>query len=136
MQYTCTPSHTVLSIPPCSLVLKAVQNPMYEKYLAEALASAQGKSSIPARPYSGVVDVLAVNLGCDLLKIVPGRVSTEVDAHLSFDTKATVDKALRLVDLYSKKGIDKSRVYIKIASTWVCARSPACVSNSPGVCAS
>ena len=103
---------------------------MYEKYLAEALASAQGKSSIPARPYSGVVDVLAVNLGCDLLKIVPGRVSTEVDAHLSFDTKATVDKALRLVDLYSKKGIDKSRVYIKIAATWV-RRMPVTPRGSP-----
>ena len=109
---------------------------MYEKYLAEALAVVAGGPVNPARPYAAVADVLAVNLGCDLLKIVPGRVSTEVDAHLSYDTKATVDKALQLVDLYSKKGVDKSRVYIKIASTWVCARSPACVSNSPGVCAS
>lgn len=61
---------------------------------------------------------MAVIIGCELLKIVPGRVSTEVDAHLSYDTEATVCKALRIVDLYAKKGIDKSRLYIKIASTW------------------
>lgn len=54
--------------------------------------------------HTGVADVLSVNIGCEMLKIVPGRVSTEVDAHLSFDTRATYDKALRLMDLYSAKG--------------------------------
>ena len=53
-----------------------------------------------------------------MLDVVPGRVSTEVDAHLSYDTDATYDKALRLVDLYAKKGIETNRLYIKIASTW------------------
>ena len=67
------------------------------------------------RPYAKVADILAVNIGAEILKIVPGRVSTEVDAHLSYDTRATVDKALRLVELYEKKGIDtRERVYIKI----------------------
>lgn len=62
--------------------------------------------------------MLAVNLGAEMLKIVPGRVSTEVDAHLSYDTRATVDKALRLMDLYAKKGVDSRCVCAR-----ACARS-------------
>jgi len=65
-----------------------------------------------------VADILAVNIGVEMLKIVPGRVSTEVDAHLSLDTRATVDKALKIVELYSQRGVDPSRLYIKMASTW------------------
>lgn len=61
---------------------------------------------------------MAVLIGCEILKIIPGRVSTEVDAHLSYDTQGSIDKAMRLVDLYEKKGIDSSRLYIKMASTW------------------
>lgn len=57
-------------------------------------------------------------MGCELLKIVPGRVSTEVDANLSYDTDATVAKALKLLKLYEQKGIGRDRLYIKIASTW------------------
>lgn len=103
-----------------SLVLKAVQNPEYAHLLKEALAQRLkgAVGSNPSRPFAEVADVLAVNIGAEMLQVVPGRVSTEVDAHLSFDTKATVDKALRIVDLYSKKGIDLSRLYIKMASTW------------------
>lgn len=103
-----------------SLVLKAVQNPTYQHFLGEALAQEQkaGAPRDPNRPYSNVADLLSVNLGAELLKIVPGRVSTEVDAHLSYDTQASVDKALKLLDLYAKKGIDHSRLYIKMASTW------------------
>jgi transaldolase len=67
---------------------------------------------------AGVADALSVLIGCEMLDIVPGRVSTEVDAHLSYDTEATYDKALRLVDLYANKGIEPNRLYIKIASTW------------------
>jgi len=102
-----------------SLVLKAVQNPDYAHLLGEALEACKNeKNKDPNRPYAGVADVLAVNLGAEMLKIVPGRVSTEVDAHLSYDTQKTYDKALKLVDLYSKKGVAPSRLYIKIASTW------------------
>lgn len=65
-----------------------------------------------------MVDRLIVSLGKDLLEIVPGRVSTEVDAHLSYDTAATVAKARKLVGLYADAGVGKERIYVKIASTW------------------
>lgn len=101
-----------------SLVYKAVQDPQYASFLTDALrAKAKGPADAK-RPYAGVADVLSVNIGCEMLKIVPGRVSTEVDAHLSHDATATYDKALRLVELYAKKGVEPGRVYIKIASTW------------------
>lgn len=100
-----------------SLVYKAVQSPEFRSYLVDALAQDKGPKD-PQRPYAGVADVLSVNIGAEMLQIVPGRVSTEVDAHLSYDTDATVAKALKLVDLYSAKGIDPSRLYIKLASTW------------------
>mmetsp|Transcript_26344 Transcript_26344/g.67049 ORF Transcript_26344/g.67049 Transcript_26344/m.67049 type:complete len:367 (-) Transcript_26344:545-1645(-) len=103
-----------------SLVLKAVQSGYSTHDILQDHAGAKGKypSHDPKRPFAGVADALAVNLGAEMLKIVPGRVSTEVDAHLSYDTRATYDKALRLMELYSKKGVDPKRIYIKIASTW------------------
>lgn len=104
-----------------SLVLKAMCNPEYAKYLDQAIEAekkAGGHSGKGARPYAGVADRLAVTIGSEVLKLVPGRVSTEVDAHLSYDTQATIDKALRLVDLYAQAGVDPSRLYIKAASTW------------------
>lgn len=64
------------------------------------------------------VDRLLVNFGIEILKIVPGRVSTEVDARLSFDTQGTIAKALRIIELYKEAGINKDRILIKIASTW------------------
>ena len=64
------------------------------------------------------MDKLMVNFGCEILKIVPGRVSTEVDAALSFDTEGTVAKAHRLIGLYEEAGIARERILIKIASTW------------------
>lgn len=64
------------------------------------------------------MDRLLVNFGKEILKIVPGRVSTEVDARLSFDTDATINKALRLIKMYEDDGINKERILIKIASTW------------------
>ncbi|KFM27664.1 Transaldolase [Auxenochlorella protothecoides] len=100
-----------------SLVYKAMQLPEYEPYLRDAIA-AEKESHKGARPYAYIADRLAVNIGAELSKLVPGRVSTEVDAHLSFDTQATVDKALRLIDLYAAKGVDPSKIYIKVASTW------------------
>lgn len=104
-----------------SLVLKAVQNPEYEHLLQEALTQIRTNGVAPAdpnRPYSDVADVLSVIIGAGMLKIVPGRVSTEVDATLSYDTKASIAKAHKLVDLYAKLGIPTSRLYIKMASTW------------------
>lgn len=64
------------------------------------------------------MDFICVLFGCEILKIVPGRVSTEVDARLSFDTNASVEKALKYINLYKDQGIDKSRILIKLASTW------------------
>ena len=96
-----------------SLILKAVQKPEYRPLLDEALSRHAG------RPLDEIVDRLLVRFGCEILALVPGRVSTEVDARLSFDTTATVARALRLVDLYKAEGIDiEKRLLIKIAATW------------------
>ncbi|KAK9819953.1 hypothetical protein WJX72_004354 [[Myrmecia] bisecta] len=101
-----------------SLVLKAVQLPQYAHFLDDAIAQETRSPTDSSRPQSDVADRLATMIGRELLQIVPGRVSTEVDAHLSFDTGKTYDKALRICDLYSEKGVDLKRIYIKIASTW------------------
>ena len=95
-----------------SLILKAVQQPEYAPLLAEAVAAH------PGAPLDAVVDQVLVRFGREILKVVPGRVSTEVDARLSFDTAATVARAHRLIGLYAEAGIDKQRVLIKIAATW------------------
>jgi transaldolase len=95
-----------------SLILKAVQKPEYAPLLAGTVAAHRG------HPLDEVVDRLLVRFGCEILSLIPGRVSTEVDARLSFDTAATVARALRLIDLYRAQGIDASRVLIKIAATW------------------
>lgn len=95
-----------------SLILKAVQLPAYRSLLERTMTNA------PTRQPDLLVDRLLVAFGSEILKIVPGRVSTEVDARLSFDTQATIDRAQRLIDLYKKAGIDSARVLIKIASTW------------------
>ncbi|WNO11543.1 transaldolase [Teredinibacter sp. KSP-S5-2] len=94
-----------------SLLFKAAQLEQYAPLLNDALAKANGDVKEAA-------DYLAVAIGCEILKIVPGRVSTEVDARLSFDTEATIAKAHRLISLYEEAGISKDRVLIKIASTW------------------
>jgi transaldolase len=95
-----------------SLILKAVQQPEYAPLLREAVA-AHG-----ARPLEEIVDRLLVRFGLEILKIVPGRVSTEVDARLSFDRAATLARAHRLIALYEAAGIGRERVLIKIAATW------------------
>jgi transaldolase len=95
-----------------SLILKAVQKPEYQTLLAEVVAQHRGKS------IGEVTDHLLVKFGQEILQVVPGRVSTEVDARLSFDTQGTVAKAHQLIDLYATQGIDKNRVLIKIAATW------------------
>ncbi|MFT4630843.1 MAG: transaldolase [Dinoroseobacter sp.] len=94
-----------------SLLLKVAQDPNYASYIDQAIASADGD-------LVDAVDNFAVDIGCEILKIIPGRVSTEVDARFSFDTNATINKAHKLIDLYASRGIGKERILIKIASTW------------------
>ncbi|MGA1315994.1 MAG: transaldolase [Rubrivivax sp.] len=95
-----------------SLILKAVQQPEYAPLLAETVAQHRGAA------LEAVVDEVLVRFGLEILKVVPGRVSTEVDARLSFDRAATLDRARRLIDLYARAGIGRERVLIKIAATW------------------
>jgi transaldolase len=95
-----------------SLILKAVQKPEYAPLLAQAVAAHKGQ------PLDVVMDHLLVRFGQEILKHVPGRVSTEVDARLSFDAAATVARARRIMALYEAQGIGRERVLIKIASTW------------------
>ena len=95
-----------------SLILKAVQKPEYAPLLAETVAAHRGQ------PLDVVMDHLLVRFGCEILKTIPGRVSTEVDARLSFDTAATVARARRIMALYEAQGMARERVLIKIASTW------------------
>lgn len=100
-----------------SLVYKAAQMPQYQDLLTSAISSTKGIVN-SAEQLSAACDHLAVGIGLEILKIVPGRISTEVDARLSFDTKASIAKAHQLISLYEEGGVDKSRVLIKLASTW------------------
>lgn len=93
-----------------SLLYSAAQLEQYAPLVQDALA--RGKDTADAG------DILAVAIGCEILKIVPGKISTEVDARLSFDTQASIAKAHRLIELYEQAGISKDRVLIKLASTW------------------
>jgi transaldolase len=95
-----------------SLILKAVQQPEYASLLSEAVAGHRGE------PLPDIVDAVLVRFGREILEVVPGRVSTEVDARLSFDTEASVARAHRIVGLYEAAGIARERVLIKVASTW------------------
>jgi transaldolase len=95
-----------------SLILKAVQQPDYAPLLAETVARFKGW------PLEELVDQVLVRFGLEILKVVPGRVSTEVDARLSFDCAATVARAHRIIALYEAAGVARERVLIKIASTW------------------
>jgi transaldolase len=95
-----------------SLILKSVQKPEYAPLLQDTV------KRFGSRPMDEVVDRLLVRFGCEILSIVPGRVSTEVDARLSFDTEATIARAERLIELYQAEGVHIDRVLIKIASTW------------------
>ncbi|MDQ2077146.1 transaldolase [Marinimicrobium sp. ABcell2] len=101
-----------------SLLLKAAQIPAYNELVGKSVEAGKKEGKTSAEQISYASDHLAVAIGTEILKLVPGRISTEVDARLSFDTKASIDKAHHLIDLYEKNGIDKSRVLIKLASTW------------------
>lgn len=95
-----------------SLILKAVQRPEYAPLLA------QTQARYGARPLDEIMDHLLVRFGCEILTHIPGRVSTEVDARLSFNTSATVARAQRIIELYQAEGVHIDRVLIKIAATW------------------
>lgn len=106
-----------------SLILKALQQDAYASVLTAAIEETAGSALSGEARIDLVVDYLLVGFGQKILEIVPGRVSTEVDARLSFDTEATVIKARELIALYESKGISRERVLIKMASTWegICA---------------
>ncbi len=101
-----------------SLLLKAAQQPQYQNLVDDALNFAVRAGKDQAARSVAFMDRLFIDFGCEILKIVPGRVSTEVDAGLSFDTEATVAKAHKLIGMYEAAGVKRERVLIKIASTW------------------
>lgn len=101
-----------------SLILKASEMPEYAELVDRAVADNQGSSLSGQALVDTIIDDLLVLFGSEILKIIPGRVSTETDARLSFDTAGSVDKARLLIDRYEKRGIGRERILIKIASTW------------------
>jgi len=106
-----------------TLIFKAVQQEQYKPLLDQAIADNKGSSLSGSALHKKVIDDLLIAFGRKILDIVPGRVSTEVDARLSFDVEATVQKARYLIGLYEKAGVSRERVLIKIASTWEGARA-------------
>jgi transaldolase len=101
-----------------SLLLKAAQMPGYHRLLEEVIGAAKTEEKDHEAQVDACVDRLLIAFGKEILKIVPGRVSTEVDSRLSFDTEGTIEKGRRLIGLYEAGGIDRKRILIKIASTW------------------
>lgn len=96
----------------------AARLPEYSPLVADAVAHGKGTGKVGQELMNATLDRLSVNFGCEILKLVPGLVSTEVDARLSFDTAASIDRARSLIALYAAAGVDKSRVLIKMATTW------------------
>jgi transaldolase len=101
-----------------SLILKATEKPEYKFILDKAIADNKKSGASGEKLLRGIMDDLLILFGCEILKILPGRVSTETDANLSFDTDALVQKARRFIELYKKNGIERERILVKLASTW------------------
>ena len=101
-----------------SLLLKVAHQPQYRSLVDKALHDADRLGLSEAQRTEAFMDRLAVNFGGEILKIIPGRVSTEVDARLSFDKQASMEKARRFITLYDAAGIDRERILIKVATTW------------------
>jgi transaldolase len=101
-----------------SLILKAAQIESYAPLIEASIAYAKAQSGDQAQQVVDTADMLAVNIGKEILKVVPGRISTEVDVRLSYNTEATVLKARKLIKLYNDAGVTNDRILIKIASTW------------------
>lgn len=101
-----------------SLLLKAVGLPHYQDQLQQARQYAQDCGGDSQTQLDNATDKLAVLIGKEILNIIPGRVSTEVDARLSFDQQASIERARKLIELYEQSGIERNRILIKLASTW------------------
>ncbi|MGT3810220.1 transaldolase [Vibrio cholerae] len=101
-----------------SLILKAAQIAEYAPLIDQAIAYAKTQSNDKAQQVQDTCDMLAVNIGKEILKTIPGRISTEVDARLSYDTERSVAKTRQLVKMYNDAGISNDRILIKLASTW------------------
>ncbi len=101
-----------------SLIYAATQKPQYRYLIEEAVSFAKSKAKSLEEQRSLLMDKLFVNFGVEILKLIPGRVSTEVDAHLSFDVEGSIKKARSLIQLYQQAGIPRERILIKLASTW------------------
>ncbi|HVU07095.1 MAG TPA: transaldolase [Verrucomicrobiae bacterium] len=101
-----------------SLILKVADKPEYSFILDKAIAENKSSGASGKKLVAQIMDDVLILFGCEILKIVPGRVSTETDANLSFDTDALVAKAKRFIELYKQHGIPRKRILIKIASTW------------------
>ncbi|ABR73957.1 transaldolase [Actinobacillus succinogenes] len=101
-----------------SLILSASALPQYVSLIDDAVAYAKAKSSDKAQQLIDAEDKLAVNIGLEILKLVPGRISTEVDARLSYDIQGTIEKARKIIALYNEAGVANDRILIKVASTW------------------
>lgn len=113
-----------------SLLLKAAQMTQYADMLAAAKSEALLIDASESEQLAACCDTFAVSLGTEILSIVPGRISTEVDARLSFDTEATIARAQNLIEMYSRNGIDANRILIKIAATWEGIRAAAQLEKS------
>ncbi|WP_117234160.1 transaldolase [Vibrio maerlii] len=101
-----------------SLILKAAQIEEYAPLIEQSIAYAKSQSSDKAQQIQDTCDALAVNIGKEILNVIPGRISTEVDARLSYDTEGSVAKARQLIKMYNDAGISNDRILIKLASTW------------------
>jgi transaldolase len=106
-----------------SLIMAAAEKPQYSHLIEDAVTYAKAGNSDPREQRKLMMDKLFVNFGVEILKLVPGRVSTEVDARLSFDMQGSIDKAHSLIALYKAAGIPKERILIKLASTWEGAKA-------------
>lgn len=106
-----------------SLILLATEQPQYKHLIDEAVSYGKQHGGSSKEALTLIMDKLFVNFGVEILKLIPGRVSTEVDAHLSFDIKGSIAKAHELIKLYEDAGIDRKRILIKLASTWEGAKA-------------
>lgn len=101
-----------------SLILKAIKLPKYQKLISEAIIWSRKKSLNKIKQVKYAADKLLVNIGTEILKYIPGKISTEIDARLSYDTFASIEKAKYMISLYQNNGVKKTSVLIKLASTW------------------
>lgn len=101
-----------------SLILAAAQNEKYAHLIKDAVKTASNASLSSSRRIRLAMDLIAVNFGLEILKVVPGRVSTEIDARLSFDTRGTIERAREIIGLYESAGVSRKRILVKVAATW------------------